>query len=500
MTGSQDANVSAAQPSEHTPFARPWFEMTRWLVDSDRHTFVTTEGLWTGRELFRRAAGARRLLDELRLPVGRAVVGLFDNTPTAVAIAMGAAATGRPLAPLNPRLTLHELALVTDPLRPSAVVAAVEHATVAEELARAAKCELVIVDELEPGEWTEPPRLPTDTPFYILHTSGTTGRPKPVSATESIVARAATKLSVVMELDRSAIFSTPALFNHIAGIGMFFVSVGAGAAVAPVAKFQPKTWTEVLDLGVTHVALVPTMIEKLVTAGQFKPGNLRVVQYGAAPMPLELLREAMRLLPDVGFLSTYAQTEGMPITALTVEDHIRAVAGRPELLRTVGRSCEGIELRLVDVDDSGVGEVHAHGPGLWQGDEDGWLHTGDLGRLSEDGYLTLVGRKGDLIIRGGENVYPAEVEEVLASHPSVREVAVVGQPDRVYGQAISAHLVLAQGAQRPTDEEFAAFVRTRMASFKVPAEWHVEAELPRNPNGKVLRHVLGAARAPSQGS
>ena len=163
-------------------------------------------------------------------------------------------------------------------------------------------------------------------------------------------------------------------------------------------------------------------------------------------------------------------------------------AGTAHLLRSVGPP--GVELRAVGPDADGVGEVHFRADHAFVVDDDGWVHTGDLGRVDDEDYLTLVGRLGDRIVRGGENVDPAEVEQVLASHPAVRDVAVVGVADRRWGEVVTAFVVPGNRDEPIDTDDLRAFARERLAGFKVPTEWVVVDELPRNDAGKLLRRRL----------
>jgi acyl-CoA synthetase (AMP-forming)/AMP-acid ligase II len=163
------------------------------------------------------------------------------------------------------------------------------------------------------------------------------------------------------------------------------------------------------------------------------------------------------------------------------------------LLASVGRAAPGVQVRIADPDGSGAGEVTARADHLFAPGPDGWLRTGDLGRLDDDGYLYLVGRHGDMIIRGGENVHPLEVENRLLEHPRVADAGVIGVPDRLLGEAIKAFVVPADPADPPGGEELRAFARAALAGFKVPAEWELVSSLPRNATGKLLRRQLRTA-------
>jgi acyl-CoA synthetase (AMP-forming)/AMP-acid ligase II len=242
---------------------------------------------------------------------------------------------------------------------------------------------------------------------------------------------------------------------------------------------------------VSHALTVPTMLEMLLEAGCLPLPELRTLQYGASPIHPDTLRRTLAAIPEVGLVNIYGQTEGSPITCLTSEDH-RLIArdGRTELLASVGRAAPGVDVVIEAPDETGVGEVAARASHLFVSDDDGWLRTGDLGRLDEDGYLFLVGRRGDKIVRGGENVYPVEVENVLQQHPAIADVAVVGRPDQRWGEVVVAFVVPADASAPPAVDALRAFAREALAGYKVPTEWTLVAELPRNASGKLLRRNL----------
>ncbi len=232
------------------------------------------------------------------------------------------------------------------------------------------------------------------------------------------------------------------------------------------------------------------MIEMLLAEGALADACPKVLQYGAMPIHPDTLRAAMEELPGSRFLQIFGQTETSPISFLSHEDHVRAAADRPDLLLSVGRAVRGAELRVERPDVDGIGEIALRAPHVFQCDPDGWRRTGDLGVIDDAGYITLHGRVNDRIIRGGENIYPIEVEHALLDHPAVREVAVVGVPDRRYGEVVKAVVVPAEPGAPPAVEELRTFVAARLAHFKVPAIVEFAAVLPRNPSGKVLRRQL----------
>jgi acyl-CoA synthetase (AMP-forming)/AMP-acid ligase II len=459
-------------------------------AESDAPAVVTADRTWSGRELIRRAAGAADFLDSVGAPDGRPVVALLPSTPAAFALSIGAAATDRALAPLGPRLTVNELVPVVEALDAAVVLADTVGARLGAAVAARTGLTLAIVDEIEPSSRELCFDIAPDRPAAILHTSGTTGRPKAVAYRQDrLAARTIVNAELVM-LGPGAAYASASPFHHIAGIGMLFVALGAGAALMSLPRFDLDAWDDLGRRGATHVLIVPTMVEMLLDAGRFSLPGLRVLQYGAASIHPDTLARAMEAMPDVEFVNIFGQTEGSPVTCLTPSDHRRAAAGHPELLRSVGRAAPGVEVRIEGAGADGVGEVIARGTHLFKPDADGWLRTGDLGHLDDDGYLYLSGRRGDKIIRGGENIYPVEVENVLGLHPAVAEACVFGIPDRKWGEIVGVAIVPNDAAGELDAGELREFARERLAGFKVPEVWEQVADLPRNMAGKVLRRVL----------
>jgi acyl-CoA synthetase (AMP-forming)/AMP-acid ligase II len=307
---------------------------------------------------------------------------------------------------------------------------------------------------------------------------------------EGRLARRTRQNATALHMGPGSVYATAAGFHHIAGLGMLLVLLGAGGAVAPLRSFSIESWGQLGEVRPTHALLVPTQIEMLLDAGALEVSSLEVLQYGASPIHPDTLRSALGVLPHVRFVQIYGQTEGSPITMLDLDDHLRALGGEPELLASCGRAVRGLDLELGGAGDDGVGEVRARADHLFAPGPDGWLATGDLARLDDEGYLFLAGRRGDRIIRGGENVYPLEIERVLESHPQIAEAAAVGFPDRRLGERIGAVVVLRSQVDAPTDAELVAWCRDRMAHFKIPERWDRVDALPRNAAGKLLRRAL----------
>lgn len=481
-----------------------WVSMVGAAQATAAPAVVTAASTWSGEDLLGNAAGAVRWLTGAGLPEGVPVPALLEASPEALALVLAGAATGRPIAPLGPRLTVRELAGCIERLGTPCLVTQPPFADIAAAVAADLGIKTLILDERpgqagRPGEAGWPGRVPGagslpvprpgDT-AVVLHTSGTTGHPKAIPYRHDRLARRCRLNAALQQLEPGSVFATASPFHHIAGLGNIMVALAAGATTVAVPRFTVAAWRELEPLGVTHALAVPTMVEMLLRQGALPLRTLRVMQYGASPIHPDTLRTAMGQLPGAGFLTLYGQTEGSPVTWLSPEDHRLAAAGREELLASVGRAAPGVEVRVADPDGSGAGEVMARADHLFAAGPDGWLRTGDLGRIGDDGYLYLVGRRGDMIIRGGENVYPQEVENRLLEHPGITDAAVIGVPDRLLGETIRAFVVPADLADPPGREELRAFARAALAGFKVPAQWEFVPSLPRNATGKLLRRQL----------
>lgn len=468
-----------------------WNELARELwLGSDRIAVLTNDVEWTGDELLRRAGGAAQWLASCGFSDGAGVPALIDETPTAVAVAVGAALSGRALAPLGTRLPPTDLAAAVEAFAGPGLVTTPEHVELATDVARRVGTQLHILDGPPPAARVPDGSCEADDVALIVHTSGTTGAPKPIRMRQGALAARVAIYGSAMLFGPGDRFCSASPFHHTAGVTMTFTALGQGVTVIPQARFSVEGWREAGRLGVTHMLLVPTMIDLLLAQGALADAQPKVLQYGAAPIDPAMLREALAALPDVEFLQIFGQTEVSPVTALTHSDHLRGLADRPDLLATVGRAVAGVELRIENPDADGIGEVTVRAPHVFVTDADGWRRMGDLGCIDDEGFVTLHGRVHDRIVRGGENIYPVEVEQALLSHPGVREVAVVGVPDRRYGETVKAVIVAKDPAAPPSTDELRAHARARLAPFKVPGVIELITALPRNAGGKVLRRQL----------
>jgi acyl-CoA synthetase (AMP-forming)/AMP-acid ligase II len=443
---------------------------------------------WTAATLLAMAAGANDLLDAHQAAPGQYVPALLSTRPASVAMLLAGAWSRRPLAPLGPRMTERELLSCLERLDRGLLLTEPQWADKAAALAAETGRRVAVLENLAPG--AGPPGLRGQAGVaFMMHTSGTTGAPKQVPVAEAALARRAEVNGALLQLTRGARLAIAGLFHHVAGLGNIAVALGNQAAIVMYPSFSVAAWRDLAAVAPTHTVTVPSVIETLLNADALTLPSLQVLCYGGSPMHPETVRRVHHVMPEVALVELFGQTEGSPLTVLSPQDHLAALTGQEHLLKSVGRPAPGVELRIHDPGADGVGEVWARCRHSFLTDADGWQHTGDLGRLV-DGYLYLVGRQGDKIIRGGENVFPVEVEQVLESHPGVVEAAVVGVPDQRLGETIHACIVAADPASPPSTDELRAFCRERLAGFKVPAQWTFRNSLPRNAAGKVLRQNL----------
>jgi acyl-CoA synthetase (AMP-forming)/AMP-acid ligase II len=444
---------------------------------------------WSGEEFLRMIGGALDVLDALGVEAGHVVPALFASQPAAIAMMLAGAVSDRPLAPLAPRSTQRELLAVVNNLSGDTLLTDPQWANMAHHLADSTGRRVQVI---EGPSFSDRQVIPNDDPdgiAVIMHTSGTTGLPKPVPVRQSPLGHRADVNSFLLNLKPGDRFVTAALFHHVATLGNIAVTMANGATLVCFPSFSIDAWLSLTAVEPTHSVVVPSIIEILLSADALALPSLRVLGYGGSPIHPETMRRVQQLMPGVDFVNLFGQTEGSPLTVLDAADHRAAASGRTELLRSVGRPAPGVELQIHDPDPNGIGEIWARSAHSFVVDDNGWQHTGDLGHLV-DGYLYLVGRRGDKIIRGGENVFPLEVEQILETHPGVREAAVVGVPDQRLGETIAAYIVATDPSAPPSADALRGYARERLAGFKVPTSWEFIDALPRNPNGKIVRREL----------
>jgi acyl-CoA synthetase (AMP-forming)/AMP-acid ligase II len=350
----------------------------------------------------------------------------------------------------------------------------------------------------------------------LMYTSGTTSLPKGVMLSfRDFTAYVTANVEMADGSDRGA-FLVCAPFYHIAGTTAMMTNLWTGRKMIIMPQFEAKSWLELVQKEkITHAFIVPTMMKQVLDEPAFAQtdfSSLTNLAYGGAPMPIAVIRRAIEAFPkNVGFVNAYGQTETTSsLTVLGPDDHrIEGSPAEVELklrrLNSIGRPLPDVEIRVRDEGNhfmpaGEVGEIIIRTPRIMKGyagreDDaalaDGWRATGDLGWIDEDGYVFFAGRKDDMIIRGGENIAPAEIETVLMSHPAVDEAAVIGVPSIEWGQTVKAFIVRRPG-RSVTAQDLQDFCRSRLASFKRPEEIAFIEALPKNPLGKILRKELHA--------
>jgi acyl-CoA synthetase (AMP-forming)/AMP-acid ligase II len=354
----------------------------------------------------------------------------------------------------------------------------------------------------------------------LLYTAGTTGFPKGVmlshNSFSTYVLEAVTPPDP--EADERNILTVP--LYHVAGIQAMMAAVYGARTLVMERQFEPEEWMTLVEKEkVDRAMMVPTMLKQLLDHPNFKKhdlSSLKVITYGAAPMPLPVIRQALEEFPGVSFINAFGQTEtASTITALGPEDHV--ITGTPEerekklkRLASIGKPMADVEMKVVDQETGEtlgtdkVGEILARGPrvmtGYWKDEEktkktidkDGWVHTGDVGYVDEDGYYFLAGRSSDIIIRAGENISPEELENVIREHPKVEDVAVIGVPDETWGEEPRAVVILKKGVakSKEVEAEIMEYCREKLASFKRPRSVVFVDDLPRNPMGKLVKREI----------
>ena len=343
----------------------------------------------------------------------------------------------------------------------------------------------------------------------LMFTSGTTGRPKGVMQSMRMIGQSSAAAIIDFGFGRDEFRYSASPMFHAAGMGCVYYGLARGFCSLILEQYDAGTllhWMS--DGGLTGALMMPTMLRALLDlegVRERKYPALRSIAYGGSPITPALLREALDVF-DCDFFNTFgAGTEAAGQAMFYPDDHLRALASEEHLLGSIGHPMYGVELRLVDEDMNDVapgeiGEICTRSDSVMSGYlndpertaravVDGWFRAGDLAWRDEEGFLFLAGRSTDMIIRGGENVYPVEIESVLADHPSIATVAVVGLPDAHWGEVVVAAIELARGAELD-DAALREHCRARLAAYKVPSVIVVVDTLPRNVNGKVQKHLL----------
>lgn len=445
---------------------------------------------------------------------GASYVALLDVISPAAPIALfGAAYAGIPYVPLNYRLTRAELNELVARVAPAHLVAGAEHARLVDAQAGVTVAERRhFVDGVSRG--AAEPVAPPEDPRAVavqLFTSGTTGKPKAaILRHENLMSYIVGTVEFGAAAEDDAILVSVPPY-HIAGISSVLSSTYACRRMVQLEAFEAKAWLEACRReNVSNAFLVPTMLSRVIDelgGADAAPPALKALAYGGGKMPLATIRRAMQLLPGVDFTNAYGLTEtSSTIAVLGPDDHRAAAASADpavqKRLASVGRATGAVEIEVRDEtgqrlgpDQAGLvfvrgaqvsGEYLQAGSAL---DGDGWFPTRDRGHLDAAGFLFLDGRADDVIVRGGENISPGEIEDVLVSHPAVADAAVVAIPDEQWGEGVGAAVVLKPG-HKASAAELQELVKGRLRSSRVPQAIVFRDALPYNELGKVLRRVV----------
>ncbi|BBX40680.1 fatty-acid--CoA ligase FadD5 [Mycobacterium simiae] len=513
----------ASHPREQPYLAR----RQNWVNQLERHALMQPQAValrFMGRtltwaDLQRRVSALAGALSRRGVGFGDRVMILMLNRPEFVEAMLATNMLGAIAVPLNFRFTPSEIGFLVEDCEARVVVTEEVLAPVATGVRQirplldtivvaggATDDQVLGYEDLinEPAGAREPVDVPNDSPALIMYTSGTTGRPKGAVLTHTnLTGQTMTGLYTNgADINNDVGFIGVPLF-HIAGVGNLLggLLLGLPTVIYPLGAFEPGQLLDVLAAEkVTGIFLVPAQWQAVCAEQHARPRDLRlrVMSWGAAPAPDALLREMSAIFPGTQILAAFGQTEMSPVTCMLLgEDAIRKRGSVGKVIPTV--SARVVDENMNDVPIGEVGEIVYRAPtlmaGYWNNPAataeafaGGWFHSGDLVRMDEDGYVWVVDRKKDMIISGGENIYCAEVENVLASHPGIVEVAVIGRAHEKWGEVpIAVAAVRTDGLRLDDLDEF---LNERLARYKHPKSLEIVDALPRNPAGKVLKTEL----------
>jgi acyl-CoA synthetase (AMP-forming)/AMP-acid ligase II len=491
----------------------------------DRLAFQDDSSSISFRSLAQRMRALCNGLRELGLKPGDRIAFLCKNRIACIELFL-AAEMGIVVIPINWRLTPNEIAYILQDSRPTVFLTEAHYAEVASEVVEAQSSiryryvfdaakrdgwldydDLFLSDEPQRHQTSRPRR---EDPACIVYTSGTTGKPKGAVLSHGALLASSDRIAYEMlELGPDDVTIAVMPLFHVGGMWFHcFPSFAAGATTILQSTFRPeKVLSAIVDHEVTNIHLAPTMVgdildePKTANAAEY----LKRVFYAASPMPGATLNKAMKQFPKSKFYQSYGSTEAGPICWLSPDDHVHSTGERARILTSCGRAFDEVSVRLIA--DSGnlaepgeIGEIEVRSAAVmseyWQNPNathetlrENWLATGDLGWIDEDGYIYIADRKKNMIISGGENVYPIEVENVLLELPEIAEVAVIGAPDDRWVERVVACVVLCHGSSI-TSQDIIAHAKKNLSGYKCPKEICFLSGLPKNAAGKVVKRNL----------
>jgi long-chain acyl-CoA synthetase len=449
------------------------------------------------------------LLEEKGLEAGDRVGLMLPNVPYFPLVYYGILRAGGVVVPMNVLLKGREVKFYLEDPECKLLFAWHDFGDAAEQGAGEAGAEVILV---KPGEFEQmvekadpvegDAERSADDTAVVLYTSGTTGKPKGAELTHANLAKNAEIGSRLAEGSHEDVtLGALPLFHSFGQTCTMNVATYLGSCVTMLPRFDPDKALEIMERDkVTVFQGVPTMYNAMLNCESREErdtSTLRLCQSGGSAMPGELMR-AFEEAFDCKILEGYGLSETSPVASFNHPDRERKAG-------SIGQPIEGVEMKCVDddgneVDQGEVGEIVIKGhnimKGYWNRDDatkesikDGWFHSGDMGKVDEDGYFFIVDRKKELIIRGGYNVYPREVEEVLYEHPAVQEAAVIGVEDEKMGEEVGAAVMLKKG-EEVSEDELKEFVKEQVANYKYPRKIWFTDELPKGPTGKILKREI----------
>ena len=494
----------------------------------DQTVFVFEGSDTSYRELHERSNQAANGLLTLGVKAGDRIAYMGKNTAAYFEILAAAAKIGAVMTPINWRLAAPEVAYIVNDSTAQILFVGAEFADVVRELRPPLNFVHTIFgvegangDIPDFVQWRD--RFATTTPAIKcaagddaiqLYTSGTTGHPKGAIMTHGsvLIKRTLAEEAALHDWQRTVPGETSLLAMpcfHVSGTLFGMTTLRNGTTAIIVREYNPSQALDFIEqYGISKIFMVPAAIQIMLNhprIAEIDFSRLKYITYGASPIPLDLMKRSMEVF-GCGFVQMYGMTETSgTITTLNPEDH--HVNGSTRM-RSVGKPLTGVEIKIINdngdsVPTGEVGEIATRSAqnmkGYWNLaeataatiDANGWLRTGDAGYVDEDGYLFIHDRIKDMIISGGENVYPAEVENAVYSHPDVADVAVIGVPDEKWGESVKACVVLKEGAKL-SESDIIAYARQSIAGYKCPKSIDFITALPRNPSGKILRRELRA--------